>query len=78
MKFITDVLPGESVILAPSLIHCLLQIVDLFDNTVVIFEYTPPAEGWTHENLCALDIPLERLRGADAYLGETWVGSTEI
>ncbi|ABO92425.1 conserved hypothetical protein (plasmid) [Aeromonas salmonicida subsp. salmonicida A449] len=35
-------------------------------------------DGWTHEKLCALDIPLERLQGADAYLGDTWVGSTEV
>lgn len=78
MKFITDVLPGECVILTPSLIHCQLQIVDLFDKAVVIFEYSPPAEGWTHESLCALDIPLERLQGANAYLGDAWVGSTDV
>lgn len=78
MIFITDVLLGGSVILIPSVIFNQLQIVDLFDRTDVLFEYAPPAEGWTHEKLCALDIPLERLQGADAYLGDTWVGSTEV
>ncbi|WP_447828727.1 hypothetical protein [Aeromonas hydrophila] len=78
MIFITDVLPGESEILLPSVIFNKLQIVDLFDRKGVLFEYAHPVDGWTHEKLCALDIPLERLQGADAYLGDTWVGSTEV
>ncbi|AKJ36937.1 hypothetical protein U876_24205 [Aeromonas hydrophila NJ-35] len=78
MIFITDILPGERVILIPSVIFNQLQIVDLFDRTDVLFEYASPVGGWTHEKLCALDIPLERLQGADAYLGNTWIGSTEV
>lgn len=78
MKFITDILPGEPDLLTTSVIFNPLQIVDLFDKTDVLFEYPPPVAGWTHEELGALNIPLERLQGADAYLGETWVGSTEV
>nr|WP_257792343.1 hypothetical protein [Aeromonas salmonicida] len=42
MIFITDVLPGESEILLPSVIFNKLQIVDLFDRTDVLFEYADP------------------------------------
>ncbi|MBJ7591506.1 hypothetical protein [Aeromonas veronii] len=78
MKFITDILPGEPDLLTASVIFNPLQIVDLFDRTDVLFEYPPPVDGWTHEELRALNIPLKRLQGADAYLGEIRVGSTEV
>ena len=78
MIFITDVLPGESEILLPSVIFNKLQIVDLFDRKDVLFEYAHPVDKKKKKKLCALDIPLERLQGADAYLGDTWVGSTEV
>ena len=61
MIFITDVLPGESEILLPSVIFNKLLIVDLFDRTDVLFEYSLQLMAG-HEKLCALDIPLERLR----------------
>ena len=41
MIFITDVLPGEIEILLPSVIFNKLLIVDLFDRTDVLFEYSP-------------------------------------
>nr|ALL42386.1 hypothetical protein [Aeromonas salmonicida subsp. salmonicida] len=52
----------------------------LIYSTELMFCLNMPIQydGWTHEKLCALDIPLERLQGADAYLGDTWVGSTEV
>jgi len=41
-----------------------------------------PEQPWTHERLVALplqDLLGEALEGgADAYLGEQWVGSTEV
>lgn len=76
MKFITDVKNNEPEILA-KVANETLMILCLHDNSV-LFEYTPPSSGWTHEALCSLDIPLKRLEAANAYLGNEWVGSTEI
>lgn len=78
MKFITDVIGDEPELLTPLIAMEPLTIVDLFDRSVVLFRYEAPPGGWSHESLCSLDIPIPKLQGADAYLGQEWVGSTEI
>jgi 5'-deoxynucleotidase len=43
--------------------------------------FLAPEEGWTHEKLCALNDtfpPQWHVCGAEAYLGDQWVGSTEV
>lgn len=40
-----------------------------------------PREGWSHERLCDLNAcfpPQWTVCGAEAYLGQQWVGSTEV
>ncbi|MBW3834711.1 hypothetical protein A6767_10535 [Aeromonas veronii] len=78
MKFITDIIGDEPELLTPLIAMEPLEIVDLFDRKVVLFRYEAPQGGWTHEALCSQNIPLHKLQGADAYLGNEWVGSTEV
>ena len=68
---------GESEILSPSR-HNPLIVVSLEGE--LIKQVPAPARGWTHT---ALVQQAERLTsatksGANAYLGTSWVGSTEI
>ena len=76
IHFVTDRRPGESDIL-PGVAHHPLSVTRLDGALIATIE--PPAGGWTHE---LLEQEAERLRedtrvGADAWLGTTWVGSTE-
>ena len=76
IHFITDRRPGQSDIL-PGAAHHPLSVTRLDGALIATVE--PPAGGWTHE---LLEQEAERLRedtraGADAWLGTTWVGSTE-
>lgn len=78
MKFITDVVGTESEILNEVLAASTLKIVAIDGNNEVLFTCPAPDGGWTHQSLSTLDIPLQRLEAADAYLGDEWVGSTEV
>lgn len=77
MKFITDTRPGEMEILTPDNALKTLRIVH-GDHGQLLFMSEAPQDGWTHEKLCALELPLGDLLWADAYLGDEWVGSTEV
>lgn len=75
--FITDTRSGEPEIL-PQLVHDTLTIRDLAG--AIIGCKSAPDGGWTHDRLVAeaeahAHITVE---GANAYLGEQWVGSTEV
>lgn len=83
VAFITDVKGDEPEILNKDVARETLKIVSIYDKNDVFFECAAPEEGWTHEALCDLDAPQEVVhmawaRGADAYLGNEWVGSTEV
>ena len=81
MKFITDVVGNEPVLLTPALAQETLKVISMEDaegKTHVIATYPAPADGWTHERLCALDIDCGEYGAGDAYLGTEWVGSTEV
>lgn len=79
MKFVTDTQFFGG--------HCLIKghendpliITDLSGDELMKLM---PAQPWTHDQLMAL--PLKELMGewlqggADAYLGEQWIGSTEV
>lgn len=77
LTFITDVLPGEIDILS-VVRHETLTIRSLDDDHIASFD-APPA-GWTHARLCELarQTADQTTDGADAYLGGTWVGGTEV
>lgn len=76
IHFITDQQPGEPDTLADCR-HDSLHITDL-DGTPIC-TVAAPTEGWDHWALCQLGVDPVLLRdGADAYLGSTWVGSTEV
>lgn len=79
IKFITDIQnEREPDILTPNKHHSLL-IISLEGQLLKSIQ--PPKLGWTHEILCSLngEFPEQWLTcGADAYLLEQWVGSTEI
>lgn len=53
--------------------------VRALDGSLIV-ELGPPPGGWTHSDLVAQSVRLERATadGADAFLGMTWVGSTEV
>lgn len=77
ITFITDVKPGEQDILT-AVCQYPLQVRTLEGE--IIDEVTAPENGWTH---LLLALEAERLApftggGADAYLGDIWVGSTEV
>lgn len=77
MKFITDTRAGEMEILTPANLFKTLRIVH-GDDGQLLFTCVAPQDGWTHEKLCALELPLGDQPWADAYLGDEWVGSTEV
>lgn len=76
--FITNFLrEGEADILSPVK-HETLVIRSLEGR--LIEQVAPPAAGWSHADL---ERQADRLAhktrmGADAYLGSSWVGSTEV
>jgi hypothetical protein len=54
-----------------------LRVTDLDGGTVAII--AAPLAGWDHSELTRFWIdPALTKFGADAYLGNTWVGSTEV
>jgi hypothetical protein len=79
LNFITDICHNnEPDILAPVK-HKPLLIVSI--DGQLLGRYEAPKEGWTHKLLCELNaiFPKEwRFCGADALLGEQWIGSTEV
>lgn len=77
LHFITDVLGHEPDIL-PELKHEPLTFRALQGE--IIRCWGAPVEGWSHDKLVAIatvHAPLTS-EGADAYLGNEWVGSTEV
>lgn len=77
IKFVTDMREGEIDILSPVMHEALL--ISSLDGDM-IEQIKAPAAGWTHD---ALEAHAERLipktvRGAVAFLGSSWVGSTEV
>ncbi|MEZ9360274.1 hypothetical protein AB4175_10365 [Vibrio cyclitrophicus] len=54
----------------------LLRVVSLEGEEVV--QYKAPKGGWTHDALECVDYFSVSLDGWDAYLGEQWIGSSEI
>jgi hypothetical protein len=78
IKFITDICNKEPDILTPVKNNTLL-IVSV--DGQLLGRYEPPKGGWSHKRLCDLNaiFPQEWLFcGADALLGEQWIGSTEV
>lgn len=79
LTFITNVLPGETDILLRVASET-LRITDL--DGVEIIQIHPITGPWTHEKLMQVSESLAILdalkNGANAYLGDTWVGSTEV
>ncbi|EOW6411049.1 MULTISPECIES: hypothetical protein [Cronobacter] len=74
ITYITDQHNGEADILASHQSEIL--ILRNLEGSELL-RVTAPETGWTHEALCAIQ-PVESEEGADAYLGEQWVGSTEV
>ena len=78
LHIITDLRPGEPDILTPVRHESLVVRVKGHSATQV--RIPSPPGGWTHEGLLAIasgvQIPLDDQ--ADAYLGDVWIGSTEI
>lgn len=78
MYFVTDTRPGEPDVLS-GLENETLRVISM--DGVLLVEIKPDLP-WTHERLAGLplrDLAGEMLDdGADAYLGNKWVGSTEV
>jgi len=74
ITYVTDQRPGEPDILTPHRFATLV-IRDL--QGAVLHTANAPEKGWTHELLCSVQPP-ETDEGADAYLSEEWIGSTEV
>ncbi|GAD91268.1 hypothetical protein VHA01S_080_00080 [Vibrio halioticoli NBRC 102217] len=79
LTFITDIVnPKEPDLLANNQ-HETLLIISLEGQ--LLGRYTPPKGGWSHETLCDLAecFPQQwEFCGADALIGQCFVGSTEI
>jgi hypothetical protein len=77
IQFITDTQPGEPDVLS-KLQFKELRIQDLEGHTIL--NHPAPEEGWTHERLTLMAEKLseETVDGAEGYLGNEWVGSTEV
>lgn len=55
--------------------HLVLHIRSL--DGAPMLDIPAPAGGWTHERLTAVEFDVDMSAGANAYLGTSWVGSTE-
>lgn len=78
IKFITDIQGNEPDILTPHK-HERLLIMSIEGQ--YLNSYEPPKTGWTHEALTKLAalFPVEwNICGAEAVLGNQFVGSTEV
>lgn len=77
IKFITDVQGDEPDILTPVQFETLV-ITDLQKKE--LFTVPAPQDGWTDSELWTVSHHYlnETVNGADAYLGDEWVGSTEV
>ncbi|MBF6615539.1 MAG: hypothetical protein ITG07_02315 [Candidimonas sp.] len=77
ITFVTDQEAGEPDILTPVALRE-LRVLSL--QGAEIHREPPPEHGWTHPRLQALAALLEgqTQAGADAFLGDDWVGSTEV
>ncbi|MEZ9698822.1 hypothetical protein AB4455_12045 [Vibrio sp. 10N.261.46.E12] len=78
IKFITDRQGSEPDILTPNQ-HKKLMIIS--DEGQSLRTYNAPSSGWTHDTLVKLSDffpPQWNVCGAEAWLGEQWIGSTEI
>ena len=75
--FYTDQWPGEPDILTPLKRHT-LHIRTLDGDPIV--SLNPPESGWTHDRLVQIATEHRTLThdGADAFLGDEKVGSTEV
>lgn len=78
LHLITDLRPGEPDILTPVRHESLVVRVKSHSATHVRIP-SPPA-GWTHEGLMesasGVHLPIEE--PVDAFLGDVWIGSTEV
>ena len=77
IHLVTDVRPGEPDILTPVR-HDPLRVT-AEDGQLVHAAPAPPG-GWTHDTLAAATRSpgIADAAPADAYLGGTWIGSTEV
>lgn len=74
ITYVTDQRTGETDILTPHRFGT-LQIRDL--EVVTLITVKAPENGWTHEILCSIQ-PSGTGEGAEAFLNEHWIGSTEV
>lgn len=77
LTLVTDQRAGEPDLLAPVK-HSPFEMRSLRGEVLKVVE--APASGWTHELLLAVAATHEWItgEGGDGYLGDQWVGSTEI
>lgn len=78
LHLITDLRPGEPDILTPVRLESL--VVRIKGNAATQVRIPSPPGGWTHEGLMEIasgvQLPVEE--PVDAYLGDVWIGSTEV
>lgn len=79
MKYITDTLKGENPILTE--IYSFVPLIFKDDRGQVIVTVEPES-AWTHERLLALNTDVltghHKNAAIDAFIGDCWVGSTEV
>jgi hypothetical protein len=79
LKFITDIQNENEPDILTKVQHETLLILSIEGQ--YLGSYEPPEHGWTHEKLTSMaeSFPSEwNFCGADALIGDQWVGSTEI
>lgn len=77
ITFVTDTKEGETDLLGDTRKQPLVVLA--LDGSLIT-EIGPPLNGWTHEALenQANILSQKTRQGAEAFLGNTWVGSTEV
>lgn len=79
IKLVTDIRGNEPDLLIGN--HGLPLEIRSLGSKTVLARFQAPENGWTHERLMAV---AERIDdddladGADCYLGEAWIGGTEV
>ncbi|WP_051560588.1 hypothetical protein [Marinobacterium jannaschii] len=76
LHLITDIQHGELDILSPIRKHSLKIVV----NGILVRTVPAPEAGWDHQQLCqeTAKVHMSAYNVADAYLGDHWIGSSEV
>lgn len=78
LTIITDVKPGESCLLTEATIRSPLILISDTTGARILFKPSP-VDGWSHDKILDACSGINTSNEVvDAFLGDTWIGSTEV